>query len=388
MTAASEQALSAPLEAAKRLAPEIEAAGDQIEQDRRLPKHLVSSLAEAGLFRMIVPRDFGGGEATMAEYTEALEEVAKTDASTAWCLSQNTGVTWVSAHLPPDVAREMFTLNTRLAWGQGPSRVVRTKGGYIVNGEWRFASGIRHATWLGAHNCPLFAEDGTPELDKSGVQFRCTLMFPAEHAELIDVWQVSGLRGTASDTYKVTDLFIEERFFVLDEPQHPGPMYILGTTNIFQAGFASVGLGIARGALDAVVDMSITKTPRGLSGPLRDQPYFQMQLGQAEAALRSARALLRLTIDEVWHEAAVNRRFEMKQRVDLRLASTHAIRTAAEVVDSAYYLAGGNAIFTNNPFERRFRDMHAVTQQVQGRQDHYETAGRFILGLKPDTQFL
>ncbi len=388
MTSPNDSALFVSVEAAKRLAPEIAAAGDEIERERRLPKQLVAHLAEAGLFRMIVPRVFGGGEATMAEYTEALEEVAKTDASTAWCLGQNNGVTWVSAHLPPDVAREVFTEQTRMAWGQGPSRIVRTKGGFKVNGEWRFASGIRHATWLGAHNCPLFAEDGTPKLDANGSPIRCTLMFPAEHAEIIDVWQVSGLRGTASDTYKVTDLFIAERFFVLDEPQQPGPMYIIGTTNIFQAGFASVALGIARGALDAIIDLSVNKTPRGMSGPLRDQPYFQMQLGQAEAALRSARALLRLTIDEVWHEAAINRRFEMKQRVDLRLASTHAITVAAEVVDSAYYLAGGNAIFTSNPFERRFRDMHAVTQQVQGRQDHYESAGKFVLGLQPDTQFL
>jgi alkylation response protein AidB-like acyl-CoA dehydrogenase len=385
----NESEVSAPLlHAVRKLAPKIEAAAEEIERQRRLPQHLVDALVDAGLFRMIVPRSLGGGEATMAEYTEALEEVAKSDASTAWCLGQNTGVTWIAAHMALEATREIFTQDARFAWGQGSSRITRTKGGYLVTGEWRFASGIRHATWLGAHNSPLVHQDGTPELDGSGRPIRHTLMFPAQQAEIIDVWQVSGLRGTASDTYRVTDLFIAERFLVLDEPQQPGPLYILGTTNVFQAGFASVALGIARAMLDAIVDMSITKTPRGMSGPLRDQSFFQSQLGQAEATLRSARALLRQTIDEVWHEASANRRFEMKQRVDLRLASTHAIRCSAEVVDTAYYLAGGNAIFENNPFERRFRDMHAVTQQVQGRQDHYESAGRFILGLQPDTQFL
>jgi alkylation response protein AidB-like acyl-CoA dehydrogenase len=141
-------------------------------------------------------------------------------------------------------------------------------------------------------------------------------------------------------------------------------MYILGTTNVFQAGFASVALGIARAMLDAIVDMSITKTPRGMSGPLRDQSFFQSQLGQSEATLRSARALLRQTIDEVWREASVNRRFEMKQRVDLRLASTHAIRCPLTWSTVPTTLPGQRNL-REQPLRRRFRDMHAVTQQVQ-----------------------
>jgi alkylation response protein AidB-like acyl-CoA dehydrogenase len=125
-----------------------------------------------------------------------------------------------------------------------------------------------------------------------------------------------------------------------------------------------------------------------MSGVLREQPTFQSQVAQAEATLSAARAFLRLTVHEVWDHACYAHEFTLKQRVRLRLAATHAIRSAAQVTDSAYYLAGGNAIFENNPFERRFRDMHAVTQQVQGRYDHYESVGKYILGLEPDTGFL
>ena len=337
---------------------------------------------------MIVPRSLGGSEATLGECTEALEEIAKVDASTAWCLGQNNGITWVSAYLRPESAREIFAPSTRLAWGQGTSSVGKVDGGYRVTGEWRFASGIRHATWLGAHNSPLVQADGRPELDSSGGACRCTLLFPAGQAEIIDVWHVSGLRGTASDTYRVTDLFVPEKYAVLEVTREPGTMYVLGTTNIFQAGFASVALGIARGMLDCLIDLSITKTPRGMSGVLREQTTFQSQVGQAEAALSSARAFLRQTIDEVWEDAGATRQFSLKQRVSLRLAATNAIKQAAQVVDTSYYLAGGSAIFVDNGFERRFRDMHAVTQQVQGRYDHFESVGKYLLGLEPDTQFL
>jgi alkylation response protein AidB-like acyl-CoA dehydrogenase len=380
---------SSPLvERARLLAPLLEAATGDIERDRRLPSHVVEALVSAGLFRMIVPRSLGGSEATLAECCEALEEVAKTDASTAWCLGQNNGVTWVSAYLQPESAREIFTSETRLAWGQGPSTVTRVAGGYRVTGEWRFASGIRHATWLGAHYSPLVQADGKPELDNEGGACRCTLLFPAQQAEIIDVWQVSGLRGTASDTYRVKDLFVPAKYAVQPVTREPGTMYVLGTTNIFQAGFASVALGIARGMLDCLIDLSITKTPRGMSGVLREQTTFQSQVGQSEAALSSARAFLRQTIDEVWEDAEASRQFSLKQRVRLRLAATNAIKQAAQVVDTAYYLAGGSAIFIENGFERRFRDMHAVTQQVQGRYDHFESVGKFMLGLEPDTQFL
>jgi alkylation response protein AidB-like acyl-CoA dehydrogenase len=376
------------LDAARDLKSQIESFAHVIDRNRRLPETLVASLARAGLFRMIVPRSLGGCEASLPVVTEVLEEIAKADASTAWCLGQNNGITWIAGHMRRDAAEAVFQPDARFAWGQGPSRVTAVPGGYRVTGEWRFASGIRHATWVGAHNSPLLQEDGTPLLAADGSREVCTVMFPADQAEILDVWQVSGLRGTASDTYRVADLFVPERFRVLDEPQEPGPMYRIGTTNIFQAGFAHVALGIARAALDAIIDMSITKTPRGMSGVLREQPTFQSQVGQAEATWSAARAFLRQTVHAVWDGVCATREFTLEQRVRLRLASTHAIRSAAQVTDSAYYLAGGNAIFDDNPFERRFRDMHAVTQQVQGRYDHYESAGKFLLGLEPDTQFL
>jgi alkylation response protein AidB-like acyl-CoA dehydrogenase len=376
--------------AARTLAPQIGAAADRIEQERRLPPDLIAALMDAGLFRMLVPRSLGGSEADLITFSEVLEEVARADASTAWCLSQNGGVCRVSAFLPREGAEEVFGRpEMAVAWGNGPATAVKVDGGYRLSGRWVFTSGIHHATWVGCQQCAVVDREGQPlRLDDNGNPKTGIFMFPVRDAEITDVWQVSGLRGTGSDTYSVTDLFIPDSRAAMDEPLEPGPLYVFGTTNIFSAGFASISLGVARGALDAFVDLAITKTPRGLSGVLREQQTVQVHIAKAEATLRSSRAFLRQTIDDVWQSVVDTGELSVQTRILLRLATTFAFHSAAQVVDTAYYLAGATAILNSAPFERRWRDMHAATQHIQAREDHYEPVGQFFLGLEPSLVWL
>jgi len=219
-----------------------------------------------------------------------------------------------------------------------------------------------------------------------------TLLFPAAEAEIVDVWHVSGLRGTASDAFAVTDLFVpQERAILREDPaerHYPGRLYCFPLGSLYASGFAGVALGIARAALDALVELAIEKTPRGYKRPLRDAAVIQAQVGRAEGQLRSARAFLLGSLGDIW--AAVGRSGELtlEQRVLIRLAATYAIHEAKEVVDTAHHAAGGTAIFNASAFDRRFRDMHAVTQQLQGRQAHFETVGQYVLGFSADTAFL
>ena len=377
------------LEAARALAPQIEAASDQSEQERRLSPALVAALVDAGLFRMIVPRSLGGSEVPLPVFAEVIEEVAKADASTAWCLAQNAGICRVSAYLANGAAREIFGQPELIvAWGQGTATAVRVDGGYRLTGQWSFVSGVRHATWLGCQNCGVVGEDGQPTLAKNGEPERCILLFPAAEAEILDVWQVSGLRGTGSDGFLVKDLFVPQERSPREHCQEPGPLYVFGTTNIFSVGFASVALGLARATLDAFLDLAVTKTPRSLTGVLRERPTVQVRVAQAEATLRSARAFLLQTVGDAWQAVSETRELTLETRILLRLATTYAIQQAAQVVDTAYYAAGATAIFNVNPFERRFRDLHAVTQHIQAREDHFESIGQFFLGLDPDRQWL
>ena len=379
---------------ARALAPAIEAAADDIEAERRLTAPIVDALHEAGLYRMLLPQSLGGAEIDPVSFVRAIETIASADASTAWCLCQASGCSMSAAYLRPDVARAIFGDDPRavLAWGPGPdARAVAVDGGYRLTGTWSFASGCRQANWLGGF-APIVGPDGHARRRPDGAVEARTLLFPAEQAELVDVWHVSGLRGTASDAFSVTDLFVpHERAILRDDPaerHYVGRLYCFPMGSLYASGFAGVALGIARAALDALVELAVEKTPRGYKRPLRDGAVIQAQVGRAEGQLRSARSFLLSSLSEIW--AAVGRSGELtlEQRMLIRLAATYAIHEGKEVVDTAHHAAGGTAIFTASAFDRRFRDMHAVTQQLQGRQAHFETVGQYVLGFPADTAFL
>ncbi len=374
---------------ARELGPEIEVAAEEIERRRELPDSIVEALIERGFFRLLLPRALGGAELPPAMYVAVIEEVAKHDASTAWCLGQACGCTMTSAHLEPEVAREIFGGKRGIvAWGPpGPAEARAARGGYRLTGTWSFASGSHHATWLGAH-VPILTADGTPQLRPDGGPVIRTLLFPKASAKFTDIWHVIGLRGTGSDSYTVSGLFVPEKFAVLRDtaakPRQPGLLYAFSSSNIYASGFAGVALGIARGALDAFVELARDKIPRGARHTLRDNNVIQAEVAQSEARLRGARAFLLRSLDQIWHDVAASARLTIDHNATIRLASTWAIHQAREVVDTAYHAAGATAIFENNPFERRFRDIHTVVQQYQGRQAHFETVGQVLLGLEPE----
>jgi alkylation response protein AidB-like acyl-CoA dehydrogenase len=382
------------VERARRLAPQIEAYADQIEQERRLAAPVLDALFAAGMFRLLLPRSLDGSEVDPATFASVIEEIAKADASTAWCMCQASGCSMSAAYLPPDVAAEVFGRDPRavLAWGPGPdARAVAVEGGYRVTGTWSFASGCRHATWLGGH-CPIYEPDGSPRRNDAGKTVERTMLFPAAGAKIVDVWHVSGLKGTGSDAFTVSDLFVPHEYSISrDDPaerRQPGPLYCFPTGSLYASGFAGVALGIARRMLDGLVDLAKEKTPRGFKRVLRDSAVIQAQVGYAEAQLQSARLFLISSLDEIWQAVGRSGVLTLDQRVLIRLASTYAIHQAKAVADMTHHAGGATSIFIKSPFDRGFRDIHAVTQQLQGRQAHFETVGQFLLGHEPDTTFL
>ena len=377
---------------AEALAPRIAAAADEIERERRLPQHLLAALHDAGLFRLLLPRSLGGAETDPLTFARVVTAVAMADGSTAWCLCQNTVCSIVAAWLPVESARAIFAPpDAVLAWGPGPARAQAAPGGYRVTGRWSFASGCRHATWLGAH-CPVFDADGGQRRDAAGSPVELTVLFPAGAAPMTDIWQVVGLRGTASDAYAVDELFVPEAFtLVRDIPEtrrEPGPLYAMSTHLLFAGGFACVALGLARGLLDALIALASEKTPRGYKTRLAESALAQAEIATAEARWRGAHMYLMGTLAQTWQGIERTSRLDLDQRMALRLAATHTIHEAVAVADAAYHAAGATAIFTRNPFERRFRDIHSVAQQVQARRTHFESVGRHLLGFAPDLQFV
>jgi alkylation response protein AidB-like acyl-CoA dehydrogenase len=372
------------------LGPELAAAADDIERNRELPAPIISALIENGLFRLLQPRALGGAELDPMTYIRLIEEIARHDASTGWCVEQANGCSMAAAFLDPEVALEIFGPRDGIvAWGPvGPAELRVVPGGFRLTGAWNFASGSHHASWLGAHVVAV-GPDGAPLRRPDGAEILRTLLFPKSCATMTDIWHVVGLRGTGSDRYSVTDLFIPERHTLLRDPdvppRQPGRLYCFSSSNLYASGVAAVALGIARGMIGDFTALATEKVPRGASQRLCENQVIQSQLAQAEARLRSARAFLLSGFAEIWDEVGVTGELTLEQNTIIRLASTWAIHQAREVVNSLYHGAGATAIFDNRPFERRFRDMHTVLQQAQGRQAHYETIGRVLFGLEPDT---
>ena len=387
-------ALAAPEERARAVAPVIAIAAPRIEAARELTPEVLDALHSAGLFRCLLPRACNGEEAHPADYAAMVEIIAAADASTAWCIGQGSGCSMAAAYLKPEVARAIWANDPRavLAWGMRPGIPAKVvDGGYRLTGKWHFASGSRHAQWMGAH-CTIEERDGSLRLGRDGHPVDLTLLFPKSSATIIDDWQVMGLRGTGSDSYTVTDLFVPADYTLgrdtNEDRREPGTLYQFTSNNLYASAFASVALGIARGGLDALIALARDKTPRGAARSLRDSPVVQHDLAFAEARLRAARTLLQHTLREIFD--AVARRGEMTfdENMSIRLVTTYAINQAKEVMQTAWQYAGATAIFDAQPFERRFRDMHAVTQQVQGRWTHFETVGQHLLGLTPSGHFI
>ena len=378
---------------ARGLIPLLRAEAPAIEAARGLTPRVLDAMHGAGMFRLLLPRAYGGAQLRPSDYVRCVEAIAEGDASAAWCMGQGSGCSMASAYMPPAVAHELFD-DPRgvLAWGQGPgARLVRAPGGWRVTGSWSFVSGARHATWFGA-NGPCFEADGTPIVRPDGRAWDRTLLVPRASARIEDVWRVVGLRGTGSDTVHVDDLFVDDAH-AFTRDYAPGrvvsePLYRFQSMQLYAGGFACVALGTARAAVDAFADLVRTKTRAWAADAMAGDAAVLRELAYRDAALKAAKAGLLEVLDDAWDEVAAGADLSVAHRVAVRQAATFAIHAARDAANAVYHEAGSTAIFDAQPFERRFRDVNAVSQQLQGRRAHFETVGRYLVGGQPDMRWL
>jgi indole-3-acetate monooxygenase len=377
---------------ARVLAPMIEAAAGRTEKERKIPADVLSAMHAAGLFHMLLPLSLGGGAADLVTFNQVIEAVAAADASPAWCLAQAVASSHAAGFLDPKIAREVFGAPDALvAWGPpaGVAKAVVVDGGYRVTGRWRFASGSANATWMGGHSTIFEAAD-KPRRDAKGNPVNRTMLFRRGEADIKDTWHVIGLRGTASNDYEVTDLFVREEYTTwrdsAPDRRENGPLYNIPMLTLYGIGFSGVGLGIASSCLAAFMQLARTKTSGGGLGSttvLRDNAVIQSRVARATGGLRSARAFLLQMLGEIWAASAASGAFSLEQRAHLRVAITGAMEQARKVVDFAYHAAGTTAIFEGSAFERRFRDLHTLLAQGQAHLSNFESAGQALFGVEP-----
>ncbi len=369
------------IDQARDLASTVALAVNRINQERRIPEDIVGPIIEAGHFRLLLPKSLGGSELNHPDFLKIVRLYAEADASVGWCINQNNVFSTNAVRVDAAVAEEIWG-DPRNVVTNGPPRpgtkAVVSNGGYTLSGRWDFSSGISHASWIAAL-APVHDADGNETKEMR------TFFIPKSEVEVIDEWFVGGLRGTASLSFVMDDHFVPpERSYGLNEPsREPGPLYVIHTTPMFASGFATVALGVARSALDFAIDLTKRKIQHGGSSVVSADTTTQRAIGQTEATWNSARAFLAEATSEMWDAVVASHELPAAQRIKVRLAGTHAIRTAADVVNAAYTMCGSTAIFESNTIQRCFDDVHAIRQQIQGRPTHYDTAGQYYLGLEP-----
>jgi alkylation response protein AidB-like acyl-CoA dehydrogenase len=368
--------------AAEALAETLPSRSAEIEALRRLPTDIVASLAEAGLFRLLVPRVYGGGEAHPLELFESVEAVAKGDASVAWCLmiAATTGVT--SAYLPPEQAKLVFGDPLSVTGGVfAPLGCAVVEGDQAtVSGRWAWASGSAHCAWL-MGGCVVHDASGPRKRADGSLDTRMFIALRAE-VELIDTWFATGLKGTGSGDMAMNAVVIPFARSVSlshDQPLAPGPLYAFPVFGLLALGIAGVAAGNALGALAAFEGLAGAKKPQGSSRSLAQRSAAQSEYAQARTMLLAARALVREAVDQAFAEAERGGGLSLLRRADLRLACAHLVRTSAEVCRRLYDLGGGSSVYEHSPLQRRFRDAHVATQHIMSAPAIFELGGRALL---------
>jgi len=380
-----------PVARARAVGPAIAAVADEIERSQEIPEPVLSQMHESRIYRMLLPRSVGGDQVEPWVYFRAVEEISRFDGSVGWNVFVANSSALIAPFIPLEAAKAIYSDPRGLiSWGPpNQHRAIAAPDGYRVTGEWHFSSGYRQANWIGAH-CHVVEPDGSLRLNRFGRPTVRTLLMPKDKTTQIRDWHTLGMRGTASEGYSVSDVFVPEEFSgTREDPtlrRDRGPLYAFTTPGLYAVGVAGVALGIAAAMLDAFKELAVEKAPRNL-GRLADSPVVQSDMARHDADLGAARAYLSDILKEAWARADDIEPLGTADRAKVRLGCSHVIRTAIEVADYVFKAAGTSAIFLGTPYERRFRDIHTLSQQIQSRTAHFESVGQIMLGIEPPGTF-
>ena len=372
---------------AQRLSKSFAKRSAEFEQARRLPADVSDAMAKAGIYRMFVPQSLGGSETSPLVSSQVFETLAQGDAACGWVafIAATSGSSL--ARIETSAAKQMFASpQTMLAGVFAPNgKAVKSGEDYILNGQWQWGSGTQNADWVLAGSMVI-----NPEQPADAKPRAHMCLVPKDAVEFLDTWHSTGLRGTGSTDFKLTDHRVPSAHIVgLEVRKMPDtPLFQFPNFTLLALGIGAVSMGIARAALNEFVGLAQQKKRISSSSTIAERSHTQMQIATAEAKLRSARAFYYDSVEQAWERALAGDTVDVDQRRNLRLATTHAVMASAEVVDCAYNLAGGVSVYQSSNLQRHFRDIHVATQHIMVAPSTLETTGRLFLGLPTNTSTL
>lgn len=369
------------------LLPKIKERRDEIEQGRKMPKDLVADMAATGLWKRGFPTALGGDGASIPDLMQVYEKVAAVDGSAGWISMICSGGADIAPKMTEEGFKEVFADPSMPVSATIPPKgvAVPVDGGFKLSGTWPFASGITHVDWVAAGCVILY--DGQPRMTPMGIPEVIWGWMPVTEIEIHDTWYVNGLKGTGSNDYSGKDVFVpaHRTFHMFDPtnwglPQEPSALTEIGG---FASMVASVGLGVARGAIDELIELAGGKMPTMSMTSLANKPTTQIEVARLEAKLGGARAFLYDAVEDLWDTLLTGEHFTPRQNALVRLAASEAARVGASVAHRVSTIAGGNSLYLKSPIQRMQRDADAVTHHFVLSPSVLEDAGRVLLGLEP-----
>ena len=374
------------IEAAREIGPIVEKYRGEAERERRLSRPVLDALYETGLLRMSTPRSLGGLETDPITRALVVEELSRHDPVAGWTLENPLDWAFLCARLPNEGAEEIYRNGADIliaAQFGRPLNATATDGGYRVTGRAPFVSNCYDADWIAS---TAVVDDARSVPERETVM----VYVPRDECEIIDTWDAMGMRGTGSNDVSVTGVVVpKSRTFPMVPGFKPGshyqgPLYRLPVVGAAATGIPTPMLGVARRAIDEATKVALTKTPVASNDLLMRRSSAQVQLGRAEAVLRSGRALLLDTVNEAWQRCLDGETHSLQQRADLMLAMTHALQSAVQAVELSCSIAGTTAFRAASPLERCFRDVQTMRHHAFASEARYGTFGQVCLGVPPD----
>jgi alkylation response protein AidB-like acyl-CoA dehydrogenase len=376
----------------KKLTSTIREHADRAESEAQMPREVAEAFHEAGLFRILLPRQMGGGLLTIPDSLRLCEEVARTDGSAGWNLAICSGGPLFGHNLSREAFEKIYGDPRGVSAGSlNPmtSQAVAVEGGWRFSGKATYASGAAHASYLIA--AAIVLRDGAPQIVNGFPMMRAGL-FPIKHARILNTWFTAGMRGTGSNDCVFEDVFVPDEFTFdwlnARSPWQHGPFANIPLPLQMVGGLVSVVLGTARHALEALNEIAQAKVPAATRSLLRERPIAQTQFEQAEGLLHAARAYFYNCNDEIWRKGVAGESFSLQDRAHARLAVVTAAKLAVQAVDLVADAAGMSSAQTSCPIERCWRDVHTASQHVLMNTARFEVVGRVLFGLDPGSPII
>jgi len=376
------------LKAVAEIGPLIEANAARSEELRHLPPESVEALDAADLFSFIRPREVGGFEADPVTQHEVIEALAYFDPSAAWCAFIGAGSSAFAAAMVPDDGFDEIRSSQpagspwpRCAGSPSPTgRAEPVDGGYRLSGRWGWASGIQHSDWVFAGGAIL--KDGEPEMTPIGIPNAKVMVMPKSDLVVEDTWHTAGLRGTGSTHFSCDGVFVPEHRtlpFPFPVAHRGGELFRLPLLGFFGPAFSGFPQGVGRRAIDDILAFAVSKQRVGQTTTVADRGAFRHDTGVADGRLRSAGTLVRHELEQLWHRLHSGTDASALDSARLLQSFTNNAQAAAEVTEYAYRYAGGDAVFTTNPFQRYLRDLKVASQHILVGDHNHEAVGTALL---------